>query len=410
MRRSFYLALLAIWIHTSTTWMHSYSVEAFVSVTTGPIRWGRRPFAGYDCRARHPHSPFLTRSTATTALHQSTIAVDFSAASDSNNDTEASVLSPADVFSSKSTAPDQTVQQQQQLDNWVEALPVLLEQAGRALDRNQAVQAAATVENLWKQNGDDSSLLFNRVLQAWARVSQRLAELHYLNQQQQHQQQHLMTSNHDPTETVLNNRNVPVVTLVDVSQSSIYHAHDAAEHAEQLLRQALNGDNALSVDTGSLNAVLEAWAKSRDQQAGDRCITLLRTMRTASLAPLDTRSYLYVLEALSYSQAPDRMEQLHHWYDSMQRDHPVTTATTHTILVAYSRWSKQQSAPYNSMMYADSGTTTSEIAFAAVQRLRELQATFEKTRNTNQQPDAPTVTLGMSKSVLTRLDAELYLV
>lgn len=317
-------------------------------------------------------------------LRQSAVEVEFSAASDRTSDTDTTLLSPNDFSVSD---PLQKISR----DDLIQALAALVEQAERAEDRNQAVQAAATAEELLKQYSEKPDvILANFVLLAWARVSGRLAEMHRMNQQQQNQHQPVSSSG--PTKTIIDSQGIPIAPLVDVSQSSIYHAHDAAEQAEHLLH-TLKGKAASSVDTISFNAVLDAWAKSRDSVGAERCATLLRQMEQAPFTLPNARSYHYVLEALAYANAPDRMEQLHHWYEQLQMlEQQITTATTNTLLSAYSRWSKQQPTSF-SQKNKDS-ESSAQIAQAAVQRFRNLQKAFADTRNTDQQPDARTVTLG----------------
>lgn len=329
---------------------------------------------------------FRTQNSLSYPLQQSAVAVEFSSPSASNkNDTDATSSTTSATSASANPEQQQQQQQHQQLN---QALQVLVEQAGHAADRNQAVQAAATAEELWRKSSCSASSL-GLVLQAWARVSQRLLELH---------QHHYSVSSTEPYSTITSNSAAIDAILenvtVDVTQSSIYHSRDAAQHAEELWREAarqLSGDDDNRATTVFANAVLEAWAKSREADAAEHCQAIFKEVMPNSdnNGSPDPRPYQFMLEALAYSNAPDRLEQLHRWYDRMLQQQQPTTATTQALVTAYSRYARQKS-PYDPTATA----TNTQLAQAAIQRLRDLQAAFAETRNANQRPDAPLVTAG----------------
>mmetsp|Transcript_20548 Transcript_20548/g.29012 ORF Transcript_20548/g.29012 Transcript_20548/m.29012 type:complete len:640 (+) Transcript_20548:192-2111(+) len=255
------------------------------------------------------------------------------------------------------------------------------------------VQAAAQCQDLYEQvlassKLDADVITFNTVLKAWSRVAGSIADTH-LNYS--------------------NNNNSPAdIDFAQMPSIPIYTARDAAEYATKLLMEAeqkQSGDNGdaenknsiILPDRTSYNVAIDAWAKSRCQDAPDAAERLLKKMLDHERVKPDTLSYNGVLDAWAYSKSsPDYIERLHKIFSHMEQLHEdpetrlvkPTIRTVNTIINAHAK----RAGDYSNNGPDSDPEMAMKEATKAHDWLNKMQKKYEDTNDEDYMPDVMTYT------------------
>jgi hypothetical protein len=212
----------------------------------------------------------------------------------------------------------------------------------------------------------------------------------------------------------------------------IYTARDAAERATNLLLE-MERSNKIALAATSYNSVLDAWAKSRVNDAPQACERLLKRMLDNTTIKPDTISYNAVLEAWQGSKSPNALERIDKIYRHLQQEYKQgnvnikpTIRTANSVISAHAKHVyqlqgkeafecaqaahaildelKQQYAEtgdadyqvdvvtYTSVMEAYARCGSLDATLAAEQLLEELKEVHQETNNTKLQPNTRTYT------------------
>lgn len=325
-----------------------------------------------------------------------------------------------------SMATENTSQHQQSNESNTHSLNRQLDQlANRCGDpKEQVAILASQCQDLFDSEQQHVDVIsFNTVLKALSKTSATLAD----------KKNRGFGVLQEPTTTTT------TTSIQDKSVSNpIYTARDAAERATNLLLEMERAheqdpDSSIAPDALSYNSVIDAWAKSRVEDAPQACERLLKRMLSHDTIHPDTISYNAVLDAWQGDKSPNSLERIDKIYRHMQQEYEQgnvsvkpTIRTVNSVITAHAKHIYQLQGKEalecakaahaildeNKEKYAETGDADYQVdvvtytsvmeayarcgslnaTMAAEQLLKELTDLYQETNNSKLQPNTRTYT------------------